>query len=159
MAVLAVDLQVDTGLGHIARLRSGGDRAHRRGGFKGLANAPGAALFLHVVLQVTPGHVQAHRIAVDAVHAHGHHQLNLMVQISGEGRVGHGDGLARFGWQHGVCGLHKKEGRLAASVAHLFGVFLVIAAHTVNAVDREALCGADDGYAGLGGWGEEIVHG
>jgi hypothetical protein len=69
-----------------------GDGANGRAGVKALANAPGAALFLHVVLQVAARHVQAHGVAVDVLQrigrldvfaalANGHHQFDLVVQV------------------------------------------------------------------------------
>jgi hypothetical protein len=54
-------------------------------------------------------------------------------------RVGDRTGFACVHHHHGVGRLQEEERRLAASEAHLLGVLFVVAAHAINAVDREAI--------------------
>src|SRR4029079_17959455 len=102
--------------------------------------------------------VRIRRLDVPAPGADGHHQLDLVVQVAREAGIGHGAGLAGVHHHGGVGGLDEEEGRLAAGEAHLLGVFLVVAAHAVDAVDGEALGLADDGNRGDGGRGENVAH-
>src|SRR5512133_2014999 len=72
LAVLAVHLQRDVRVRHVAGLRRGRDRADRRRLLESLADAPGPALLLHLALQVAACHVQADGITPDvALHVGG----------------------------------------------------------------------------------------
>ena len=124
------------------------DRPDRRRLLEGLADAPGTALLLHVVLQVAAGHVQADAIAPDVLGrvgrrdvapaaADGHDQFDLMVQVLGQARVGHLAGLAIGHRQRAIGRLEEEERRFAASVAHLHRVFDIVAPDAVDAVYRE----------------------
>jgi hypothetical protein len=125
-----------------------------------LADAPGAALLLHLVLQVAARHVQTHGIAVDVLQrigcldvlaglADGDDQLDLVVQILGQRGIGHLVVLPAS--SHGrVRRLHEEERRLAAGKAHFLGVILIVAAHAVDAVNGKALATAHNRQAGNG---------
>ena len=169
LAVGAIDLQPDGGLGDVTRLIDGSDGANGGAGVKAFANAPGAALFFHVVLQVAARHVQAHGIAVDVLQrigrldvfatlANGHHQFDLVVQVGREAGVGQQAGFAGIDHHDGVGRFHEKERRLAAGEAHFLGVLFVVAAHAVDAVHREAVARAHNGHAGHGRGRKNIAH-
>jgi hypothetical protein len=117
---------------------------------EGFADAPRAALLFHLVLQVAACHVQAHGITVNvlgrvggwdipAAQADGHHQFDFVVQVVGEAGVRHGAGLAGFDHDQTVSRLEEKEGRFATGEPHFFGVFLIVTANAVNAVNWEAV--------------------
>src|SRR5690606_2578337 len=63
------------------------------------------------------------------------------------------------GRDDGVSRLEEEERRLAAGEAHLLGVFLVVAAHAVDAVDGKAGALADDGDGGHRGGFEDVRGG
>jgi hypothetical protein len=137
----------------VAALGHGHQFAAGRGAVEGLAGVPGAAHFLGLALQVAARHVQAHSVAVDVfergrcsdVRAAGlqcDHQFDFVVHVVRQrgvrelAAVGH-DGAGRF---------HEEERRFAVGVvAHLAGVFGVVAADAENAVDREARAFSLDG--------------
>src|SRR5450830_678585 len=64
LALLAVYLEPDRGLVQVAGLGHRGDGPDGCAVVEALADAPGASLLLHFVLQVAAGHVQAHGVAV-----------------------------------------------------------------------------------------------
>ena len=163
LAVLAVDLYEQLGVAHVACLGHHGDRANWRGMVKGLADAPGAAGFFHLALQVAACHVQANGIAKDVLvrvgsqdvftaGANGHDQLDFMVKVFGQAGVGDRPRLAGFHNDHTVCGFEEKERRLTPGETHFLGMFFVVTAHAVHAVDRKAGGGAVDrnGHHGRG---------
>ncbi len=127
-------------------------------------------MLLHVVLQVAPGHVQPDGVAknmvgsvcrldVLATQTNGHHQLDFMVQVVREAGVGQGANLTRVHHHQRVSRLHEKEGRLAAGVAHFFGVFFIVAADAVNAMHRKLGSTAHHGHSHWGRGVKNIAHG
>ncbi len=165
LAVFAVDLQPDFCLLYITRLCSRRDGADGGAVLKGLANAPGAALLFHVVLQIAARHVQAYGIAPDMFHglrgrnvfaafANRYHQLDFVVQIAGQRGVGHADSATVFCGQYGICGLHEEKRCFAPRKAHIFGVLRVVAAYAVDAVYGKTVSAANDRHRGLG-WGRK----
>ncbi len=145
-------------------------RAHRCGSVEALADLPGPARRLGLALEVAPRHVQAGGVAPDVGErfAYGdvapagmqrHAELQLVLVVRGEGRIG--DAPDRAG-RHGhdrVGRLHEEERRLAFGVAaHLAGVVGVVAADAVDpahgeqgAVDRGKRRGCErekQGHAG-----------
>ena len=153
LARLAIHVQGDVGIGNVGHLGRRHQAADRGRVLKALANTPGAALLLHLVLQVAPRHVQADRIAVNmrgriggadlrTAHANGHDQLNFVVQIGGQRGVGHQCRGTRRGMQHGIGRLLKEKGRLTAACAHFPRMFFVVAAHAVDAVYGKACLGS-----------------
>ena len=87
-------------------------------------------------------------------------ELDLVVQVLGQGRIRHAADLALGDRQHRVGRLHEEERRLAAGEAHLLRVLDVVAADAVDAVDREGLAArAGDGNDAAGGGCEDMAHG
>ena len=132
------------------------DRANGCRVVERLADAPGATLLFHLVLQVAPRHVQAHGVAEDvleriirldvlAAGANGHDEFDLMVEVSGQAGVGQGARLARVDHHDGVSRFEKEERRLTAGESHLLGMLFIIAAHAVNTVHGKPCVGALDG--------------
>ena len=120
-------------------------------------------------LQVTPGHVQAYRIAPDVAHGVGrldvaatdadrHHQFDLVVQVGGQRRVSHLADHAVGDRQHRVARLEKEERRLTAGKTHFLGMLGIVAADTVDAADRKHAT-TEDRHGGLGRHRDDVVHG
>src|ERR1700733_10292268 len=65
LADVAVDRERNCALGEVAGLARGMDRADHGGMVEALADFPRLLLGRHAVLQITPRHVEAERIAVD----------------------------------------------------------------------------------------------
>ena len=145
---LPVDLETDLGVLDQTRLRCLGDWPHGRAVIKAFADTPGAPLFFHFALQVAPRHIQANGITIDMRHrltggnisaalADRDHQLDLVVKVLRQARIGHLTGLTVGDKHERIGGFQKKKWRFAATKPHFFCVFFVIAAHTINAVDRK----------------------
>ena len=147
------------------------DRPDRRRVVEALADVPRPALLLRLALQVAPRHVEADGVAPDVAHRVGggdalaaladrDDELDLVVQVLGQGRVRHAADLALGDRQHRVGRLHEEERRLAAGEAHLLRVLDVVAADAVDAVDREGLAArAGDGNDAAGGGCDDMAHG
>ena len=130
----------------------------RRGKLERLADLPRPAEFLHLALQVAPGHVERNSVAeyafervvdrdVGAARFQGHCKFDLVMNVLGHGRIGE---VTAFG-QKIVGVLLKEEGRLTVRiVAHLDGVGGVISTDAINAVDGKGRvrCRAPGGSPG-----------
>jgi hypothetical protein len=114
------------------------------------ANTPGPSLQFHCVLQVAPRHVQAHCVTKDVLvridgadvtspRSYGDDQLNFMVQIGGEGGVGHDCGVIRRSHQHGIGRLHEKEWGFPLGVTHFLGMVFVVSTYAVDTVDGKVI--------------------
>ena len=116
---------------------------------KALAASHDRRIALTCVLQVAPRHVEADRVAEDAVEGiadrdvraalrQRHHQLDLVLHVLRLRRIAEdsvGDEVVRV--------LLEEEGRLAVRVAaHLDGVVGIVAADAVDTVDGEKLVAA-----------------
>jgi len=66
-------------------------------------------------------------------------QLDLVMQIFGQTRIGHDTGFAIGNNDEGVGRFDEEKRRFAPGKAHLLGVLFVIAADTIDAVHRK--CG------------------
>ena len=128
------------------------DRPDRRRVVEALADVPRPARLLRLALQVAPGHVEADGVAPDMAHRIGgldglagladrDDELDLVVQVLGQGRIRHPADLALGDRQHRIGRLHEEERRLAAGEAHLLRMLDVVAADAVDAVDRKGLAG------------------
>ena len=133
-------------------------RAAGRGVIEGFADFPRPLLLARGDLQVAAGEVDAYRIAVDmlerlvgwnveAAALHRDDQLDLVMQILGQRRVGD---RGPIGHQH-VGMLGEEERRRALVIAHLADVFEIVAPDAPDAADRIGACLADDGKRGLRG--------
>src|SRR5207302_4264694 len=116
-----------------------------------LAKGPGPAFVPSDLLQITPGHVQAHRVAPDvlvglrrrdfvATRADKRNHLGLPVVVARHRRIVHcatleDEIMGRFG---------EKERLLAAVPAHLLLVLYIVAADAEDAAHGKAGIGADD---------------
>src|SRR5438094_7708078 len=67
LANLAVHLEPELAFFRVTSLRGGGDRPHRGRLVEILAEGPRPAFVLSDLLQITPGHVQAHRVTPDVI--------------------------------------------------------------------------------------------
>ncbi len=137
-------------------LVGGLQRPAGRRGVERLADLPRP---LHVArgdLQVAPREVDADAVALDAVERlieldvaaarlERDHQLDLVVHVLGERRIGHGRAIRH----DGVGGLGEEERRVAHVVAHLADVLLVVAADAPDAAHRKRLVGAGHRDGGL----------
>ena len=105
LARLAVDLELDAAACRMADARGGHDLADGGGEIEALAHVPGPAGLLGLRLEIAPGHVEPGGIAIDmaerlarldigAAAPDGRHQLHLVMEIGGLGRIGHA-GAAR----------------------------------------------------------------
>ncbi len=123
---------------------------------EGLADLPRALLLARCELQVAPRQVDADRIAVDVIERlvggdvqaaalHRHDQLDLVMQVLGQRRIGNGGAVAL---QHvGMFG--EEEGRVALVVAHLADMFEIIAPDAPDAAHGKRFLFAGDGNGGL----------
>ena len=145
------------------------DGAQRRGLVEGLAHFPGAALLLHFALQVAAGHVQAQRIAPDAV-------VGLLDRNIAAALAQHHDQLhpRSAGWTSWAgkasCRFRRRPRSarrqracrrrtvFAAGEAHFLGVLGVVAADAIDTAHRKARAAADDGNRGLRGRRQYVVH-
>ena len=121
-----------------------------------LADFPRPLLLARGDLQVAAGEVDADGIAVDVVERlvggnveaaalHRHDQLDLVMQILGQRRIGNG-GAVRH--EHvGVLG--EEERRRALVIAHLADVLEIVAADAPDAANRKGFGFAGDGDGGL----------
>src|SRR5438309_709432 len=151
LAKLAVHLEPELAFSRVPALCGGGDRPDRGGLVEILAEGPGPAFVLSDLLQITPGHVQAHRVAPDvlvrfrrrdfvATRADHRNHLGLPVVAASHGRIVHcatlGDEImSRFG---------EKERLLAAVPAHLLLVLYIVAADAEDTAHGKAGIRAHD---------------
>jgi len=157
-----VDLERDRTLGEVADLRHPVDRPDRRRAVEALADLPRLLLVAHRPLQVAPGHVEADRVAKHHVErllvgdvapalVERRDQLDLVVVVLGQGRVGMIGGRARGDELDRVARLLEEERRLAVRVRpHLARVRRVVEADAVDSPHREHLARADDRQHRLG---------
>jgi hypothetical protein len=130
----------------------GNQRTTGRRGFEALAHFPRAAQLLGLALQVAPGHIEPHAIAIDVIEGvldgdvgaallERDHHFDLVMHIGGVRGVGKG----AVGSDRGAV-LEKEEGRLLIGVVpHLHGMGGVVSADAEDTVDRENFAGAFDG--------------
>ncbi|EEF93376.1 Tat pathway signal sequence domain protein, partial [Catenibacterium mitsuokai DSM 15897] len=142
LAQFSVDFQAELARAQRADVGGRHDRADRRGVVEGLAGVPGQALGLGLGLQVAAGQVEADGVAVDqrlrilrreragrGVAAQRHHQFDLVVQVAGAGRVGHGlAGVERIGGLEEERRTAAIGGRGRRGRAHFAGVVGEVAA-------------------------------
>jgi GntR family transcriptional regulator, vanillate catabolism transcriptional regulator len=107
---------------------------------------------LQLALPVAAGHVEADGIAKDklagafhgyrpAAAAQGNHEFDLVMKIVSQHRVGDGHAILH----EGISRLLKEERRiLLVGFLHFADVVYVVAAHAVDAMDREHLQRTDD---------------
>src|SRR5674476_470701 len=115
---------------------------------------------------VAAGEVDADRVAVDAVIGLGDrdvaaaalerdHQLDLVVHVLGQRRIGHGAAVGH----DGVGRLGEIERRQPLVLAHLADVLDIVAADAPDAANREFLGGTGDGDGCLRGRRNDVVVG
>src|SRR6266568_4388613 len=155
LAKLAVYLEPELAFFRVTALRGGSDRPDRGGLVEILAEGPGPALVLADLLQIAPGHVQAHRVTPDVLVGLGRRDLmaacaddcdhlGLPVVMGRHRRIVHG---ATLGDQ--IMSRFGEEERLLAAVApHFLLVLDVIAPDAENAAHREARVRSHDGKRG-----------
>src|SRR5216117_1279551 len=152
LAKLAVYLEPELAFFRVAPLRGGGDRPDRGGLVEILAEGPGPAFVFSDLLQITPGHVQAHRVTPDvlvgfgrrhfvAARADHRDHLGLPVIVARHRRKVHGAPLgdqivSRFG---------EEERLLAAVASHLLLVLHIVAADTEDPSHGKARVRSHDG--------------
>src|SRR5260221_9496583 len=165
LAKLAVYLEPELAFFRVTALRGGSDRPDRGGLVEILAKGPGLALVLADLLQIAPGHVQAHRVTPDvlvglgrrdlaAARADYRNHLGLPVVIARHRRIVHGAALgdqivSRFG---------EEERLLAAVPAHLLLVLHVVAADTEDAAHGKARVRSRDGKRGDVPAADDVLH-
>jgi hypothetical protein len=158
---LAVDGQEDRAFRR--RTAHGADGGDRGAGVEGLAGLPGVALALGGVLQVAAGQVDADGVAEDEVDRllggevlaaalQGRDQLDLVVQVRGRDRIGHGGGLGN----DGVARLGEEERRIARVRAHFASVRGVVAPHAEDPAHRKDVGRPLDRNRGKGGGGKGV---
>ena len=155
LAALAVDVEPHGALRRVADPARRDERAAGRGRLEGLSHLPRAAELLRLALEVAAGHVEADRVAEDAVHGpldrdvraaglQRHDELDLEMHVGAGARIGElpvGD--------EGIGVLLEEERRLAVRVvSHLDRVLGVVAADAVEAPHREQLVRAGDRQGG-----------
>ncbi len=155
----------------MADLRDRVDRADRAGIVGALAELPGAAQILCLLLQVAPGHVEADGVAPDTVQrlldrdvlaalAEEGDELDLEMIVLGLRRIGVLDGLALRHELQGVGRLHEEERRFAGRIAaHLARMRRVVAPDAIDAADREGVGRARDRDGGTLRFGDDGGHG
>src|SRR6266705_4488798 len=132
--------------------RGGGDRPDRRSLVEILAEGPGPAFVFSDLLQITPGHVEAHRVTPDVIVGFGRRHfvaacadhrdhLGLPVIVARHRRKVHG---ATLGDQ--IVSRFSEEERLLAAVAsHLLLVLHIVAADTEDTSHGKACVRSRDG--------------
>ena len=164
LAALAVDVEPHGPLRRMADPARRDDRAAGRGRLEGLSHFPRAAELLRLALKIAAGHVEADRIAEDAVHGlfdrdvraaglQRDDELDLEMHVGACARVGELPvGAKRIGV------LLEEERRLAVRVmSHLDRVLGVVAADAVEAPHRKKPVGADDRQGGDGCRREDVI--
>ena len=119
LARLSVDLEPDGTLAGMAHRLGEMEGAHGRGTDEGLREVPGPRQLLRLGLEIAARQVDAHGVGQDVVSrllgrdvapalAQRHHELDLVVQILGGGRIGN---LARQGQRLGRLAKEKGASR------------------------------------------------
>src|SRR6185437_2183348 len=135
-----VHREPDLALGGMADL---GSRLQRRAGrrmVERLADLPRPLLLARGLLQVAPREVDAHRIAIDVIERllgrnvqpaalHGDDQLDLMMHVLGQRRIGDGGAV---GLEH-VGMLGKEKRRVPLVIAHLANMLEIVTADAPDA--------------------------
>src|SRR5580704_14140883 len=149
LAHLAVDFEHDAAFRRVADRGCRLERPARRRMIERLADLPGPLDVARGDLQIAACQVDADAVAVDAgkrvfdldvaaTAFERHHQVDLVMHVLGQRRVGH---RAAVGHDR-VGGLGEEEWRLAHVLAHLLDVLDVIAADAPQAANRKILIGA-----------------
>src|SRR5436190_17133206 len=137
LAKLAVYLEPELAFFRVAPLRGGGDRPDRGGLVEILAEGPRPAFVFSDLLQITPGHAQAHRVTPDVLVGLGRRDLvaaradygdhlGLPIVVARHRRKVHGTPLG----DQIMSRLGEEERLLAPVASHLLLVLDVIAAGT-----------------------------
>ena len=154
------------------RMADPGSRLQRgagRGMVERLADFPGPFLLARGLLQVAARQIDADRIAVDVIERlvgrdvqaaalHRHDQLDLVMQVLGQRRVGNGGAI---GLEH-VGMLGEEERRRTLVVSHLADVLEIVAPDAPDAANGKGFRFAGDRDRGLRSGGNDKgrgVHG
>src|SRR5207247_8536021 len=143
LAKLAVYLEPELAFFRVAPLRGGGDRPDRGGLIEILAEGPGPAFVFSDLLQITPGHVEAHRVTPDVLVGLGRRDLvaaradygdhlGLPVVVARHRRKVHGTTLG----DQIMSRLGEEERLLAAVASHLPLVLDTVAADPEDTAER-----------------------
>src|SRR5437773_5371227 len=152
LAKLAVYLEPELAFFGVAPLRGGGDRPDRGGLIEILAEGPGPALVFSDLLQITPGHVEAHRVSPDVLAGFGRRDLvaacadyrdhlGLPVVVARHRRKVHGTTLG----DQIVSRFAEEERLLAAVASHLLLVLHIVAADTEDTSHGKTCVRSHDG--------------
>src|SRR5438552_19201905 len=165
LAKLAVYLEPELAFFRVPILRGGGNGPNRVRLVEILAEGPGPAFVFSDLLQIAPGHVQAHRVTPDvlagfrrrdlmAACADDCDHLGLPVVMGRHRRIVHG---AALGHQI-VSRLGKEERLFAAVAAHLLLVLHIVAAHAEDAAHGKAGVRAYDRKRGDVPAADDVFH-
>src|SRR6478609_8839896 len=147
----AVDREPDLALRGMADPGGRLQRGAGRGMVERLADFPWPFFLARGLLQVAARQIDANRIAVDVIERlvgrdiqpaalHRHDQLDLVMQVLGQRRVGNGGAVAL---QH-VAMLGEEEWRRALVVSHLADVLEIVAPDAPDAANGKGFRFADD---------------